>query len=299
VSNHFDIASKYPFDVDPAGMLGICGLTVNGPVSPYKTDLSTRLDADRLFLVKGKIPWLAHVEIQSGPEQFLDLRVERYNICAEYQVAKESKFRRHLPVISTLVLLHPKADSPKLTGKRIRTDPNGNVKGTFRYNVIRLWRIPVARLLNGPIASLVFATLAKVRKEDIPKIVERIEERLAKEADPDVAREIRTDAWFLMGLRFSEEFALSCPWRRELMHQSSTYQWVLDEGIEQGIEQGIVIGKRDALFKLGQRKFGPVTKANQKAMNAIVNAEQLDRLIDQIDHVKSWNELFAIKRSGK
>jgi hypothetical protein len=56
VGNHFDIASKYPFDVDPVGMLKICGLVVNGPVTHYKTDLRTRLDADRLFRIEGDPP---------------------------------------------------------------------------------------------------------------------------------------------------------------------------------------------------------------------------------------------------
>lgn len=302
MANHFDVAAKYPFDVDPAGMLAVCGLKVDGRVSPYKTDLSTRLEPDRLFRIDGKPPWLAHVEIQLGPCQCLDLRVERYNTVAEYLVANESNFREQLPVLSTLFLLHPRADSPKLTGVRVKMGPDGSPYGSFRYNVIRLWRLPAKDLINGPLASLPFVTLAKANKRELPQVVKRLEERLTSEGDPEISNELRICSWLLMGAKYSREFVNFCPWRKDMMEVSSTYRQLIEEGIEKGmekgmekgIEQGILIGKRDDLLRLGNRKLGPATKAVQKSLAAISNPAQLEIMMDEIDQAKNWSELLRL-----
>ena len=54
------------------------------------------------------MPWLVHLEFQSGYDPDLPLRLQRYNILVNY--------RHRLPVQSIALLLCPEADGPALTG---------------------------------------------------------------------------------------------------------------------------------------------------------------------------------------
>jgi hypothetical protein len=86
---------------------------------------------------------------------------------------------------------------------------------------------------------LVFATLTKADDDQLPSIVAQTEERLARETDSETASELRTCSWLLTGLKFTGDFIKSCPWMTELMHESSTYQQLMNEGV--------FSGKRDAI----------------------------------------------------
>ena len=113
MAKFYDAATKDLIESDPASLLRYLGLQVNGPVTVRNSDLSTVVaESDRILFVDEDPPWLGHVEIQSSAESDLDLRMDRYNLLIEY--------RERMPVISSVLLLRPEADSPRLTGVRFR-----------------------------------------------------------------------------------------------------------------------------------------------------------------------------------
>ncbi|MDB5388972.1 MAG: hypothetical protein JWM11_4618 [Planctomycetaceae bacterium] len=87
------------------------------------------------------------------------------------------------------------------------------------------------------------------------------------------------------------------------MQESSTYQMLLEEGLEKGLktglERGFINGKRDALIKLGQQKWGNPLKSIQKALDAIEDPVQLDLLLTEIAHAGTWGELLKMGRATK
>jgi hypothetical protein len=69
------------------------------------------------------------------------------------------------------------------------------------------------------------------------------------------------------------------------MHESDTYQAILDEG-------RLITVKR-AIVRLGAKRFGNPDKATTTAIDAMVDLQRLEFLHDRILDVKSWQELLA------
>jgi hypothetical protein len=69
------------------------------------------------------------------------------------------------------------------------------------------------------------------------------------------------------------------------MNESSTYQYILDEGR--------VEGARRMLFILGEKRFGAPDTQTQAALNAVTSPQQLEQLAARLLEVESWQELLS------
>ena len=81
---------------------------------------------------------------------------------------------------------------------------------SFAYEVIRLWDIPVEQLLAGDLRMLPLAPLGKLPgemavKDGVASVIQRLIERLQREAPPDQARRLLTGAYVLTGLRIPDK----------------------------------------------------------------------------------------------
>ncbi len=72
----------------------------------------------------------------------------------------------------------------------------------------------------------------------------------------------------------------------------------LKEGIEKGIEKGRIKEAREILFRLGRLRFGRLDRASRSAIQAIDDQERLDRMIDLILTATSWRDLLAESEIG-
>ena len=104
MAKRFDATTKELFDRHPADWLAYAGLPVpanRAAVRVVDADLSgISLSPDKVVLVDGPEPYIAHFEFQSGVDADLDLRVLVYNVLLR---------RRHrLPVRSVVILLRRK-----------------------------------------------------------------------------------------------------------------------------------------------------------------------------------------------
>lgn len=80
------------------------------------------------------------------------------------------------------------------------------------------------------------------------------------------------------------------------MKESDTYQAILEEGAAIGEARGEAIGEvkgeRNALLRLGSKRFGQPDATTIAAIQAITTLEQLEQLMDRLLEAESWAELL-------
>ena len=278
----FDATTKYLLELDPGAWLRYVGLPRAGPASVVNSDVSTVVaETDKVIRVDEPMPWLAHLELQSGRDPTLAARLHAYNALL---------YRRHgLPICSVAVLLRPEADGPELSGHLQQQFPSGQVYLDFRYAVVRVWQRPVDEVLGGGLATLPLAPLADGADGALPTIVRRIGERLAQETTPDTAALLWTSTYLLMGLRYphdvTKEVLRAMTWLRD----SSTYQAILAEGEV----AGRVTEAREILMRLGRKRLGPPDRRVRSVLDRLDDLGRLEQLTDRLLEVGSWDELLA------
>ncbi|MDB5390692.1 MAG: hypothetical protein JWM11_6338, partial [Planctomycetaceae bacterium] len=107
MSQPYDATSKFFMSRSPEDWLTLIGAPRDLEVIELDSDVSTvSARVDKLLEVKGADPRIEHVEVQSGRDTAVPVRVCRYGVIIHYA--------RKLPVNSTVVLLYPGADGPEL-----------------------------------------------------------------------------------------------------------------------------------------------------------------------------------------
>jgi hypothetical protein len=118
-------------------------------------------------------------------------KVIRVNGPPDLLLYNSALFRRHgLQVRSLLVLLHPGADSPKLTGfyERGFTDQPCDV--TLRYALVRVWQVPAEKWLSGGLGLVPLAPLGAVQSQELPGVIAQMKKRLGRKVSPAQAAEL-------------------------------------------------------------------------------------------------------------
>jgi predicted transposase YdaD len=136
--------------------------------------------------------------------------------------------------------------------------------------------------------------------------MQRLDERLEREAPPADIRQLWAATLLLFGLRYDATVAQQLARGVRRMRESSVYQAILEEGRESGIlvgreegrEEGSAAEARRILLRLGTRKFGEPDAATAAALEHVSGRESLEELIDGILHATSWAELLA-PRAGR
>jgi hypothetical protein len=289
----YDVTTRDLLQRDPLSWLAYLRLEAGGPIQVIDTDVSTvPAEADQVYRVGGRRSHLIHIEMQSHRDRRLARRLWRYNALLD--------LKYDLRVRSVALLLRPEADSKKLTGVLDLRLPDDDRVMTFYYRVIRAWERPVEPILLGPLATLPMAPLADVPVQDVPRVLERIDSRLAAEAPPSEAARMMTSALTLAGMRLDLDIVEALRGRlrtMSILKDSSFYQLLLKEGREQGLEEGQREGElkeaKRLLIRLGRIRFGRLAKENRAAIEAIDDLERLEHLSERILTATSWADLLA------
>jgi predicted transposase YdaD len=282
----YDAATKWLVDVHPQDWLRLLGVVAED-VEPFDvelvdSDLATVTSvADRVFRVKQPEESLYHLELETGHHGS-----EKAHDLLNFSVLTTRKYR--LPVETSVVLLRREADSPSLTGFLDYVRKDGTSYLRFEYNVVRLWEIPVEQLLTGGIGTLPLPPLARVKPNQLPTIVRRMQKRIESEAATELG-ELWTATKVLMGLRYSRELTNRLLKGVREMRDSVTYQEILEEGEA----RGELRGERHALFHLGERRLGDASQRVKDTVNAIASSEQLLSLLERVAAVETWDELLS------
>lgn len=240
----YDATLKYMLGQDPQAFGPVFKFPNFAPLRTLNVDLSTMSAAtDAAYGFGEPLREIVDLNFQSGPDSALPARVRLYNAAFH--------FKCQVPVLSVVVLLRPKADGPNLTGEL--SDLAGTKGVKFEYEVIRMRQQPVEPFLHGGLGLLPLARLCKLPEgEDEEKalkdIVTQIDRRLAQMPDHAAAVQIMTAAFILSGLRVAKEAMTSIFQGVRVMHDSSAYDVIRDEGIAIGIERGLLQGSVESRY---------------------------------------------------
>lgn len=278
----FDPTLKTLVEIAPDDWTAFVGAPP-GPTTVRDADIGTvSAAADKVLHVAASVPYLIHLEFQAGHDaaalpELLHLR----NTLLGH--------RHRLPVRSVVVLLKPEADSPVLTGLWQEQFPGEEPYHIFRYQVIRVWQVPPETFLAGGIGTLPLAPLGAVTEEELPGIIRQMERRVQE----DPLRRQADLAWaatfVLLGSRFPPEEARELLRRVWPMQESSTYQWML----QQGRAEGRADEAKRILRLQGESRFGPPDAGTAAALENLNDIRRLEELAVKLPGCTSWKELLG------
>jgi predicted transposase YdaD len=274
MSKRFDATVKHLLEAYPDDWMRFVGLPGGRRVEAVDADLSTiTTEADKVFRVRDRRPWLLHLELQAGRDRQLPRRVLRYNVLLG--------IRHDLPVQSIVVLLRSQAEGRELSGLFQQELPNGHRYLEFRYQVVRTWQQPVERILSGGLGTLPLAPLSNVQESSLPEVVRRMDERLSREASPGEASSLWSATYVLMGLRYDLQFSGQLLQGVRSMRESVTYRAIVAEEAKK------------ILMLQGRKLFGPPDARTSAVLDRIKGLDRLERLTERLLDVSSWEELLA------
>ncbi len=249
-------------------------------------DLSTvTTSADLIFGLGDPLEEIIHVDCQSGPDADLPLNVMALNTLLHR--------RFKVPVHSIILLLRPRAQHPQLTGA-LRYEPRpGRGKMDFGYEIVPVWEWQVETVLEGPLGLLPLAPLCQLPAEStleagLAGVVQRLVERLQTEATPERGKKLITAAFVLTGLRIDRDLAVQLVQGVRGMKESSTYQYILEEGRH----EGEAVGAQRILLRQGRKHLGEPDAATLTLLHSITDMDRLERMGDRIILATSWQDLL-------
>ena len=200
------------------------------------------------------------------------------------------------------MLLRPEADSPRLTGVYERGLPGEEALLTFRYQVVRVWRLSPEPLLTGGLALLPLAPISAVTEAELPGIIQRMGRRLSGRRGRRRAEVVWAAAYLLLGVRYSPALAAHLFRGVVSMKESSTYQAILEEGRVEGRTEGAVLEAKKMLRLLGDDAFGLPSAVTAAQIERINDLPPLEELLKRVRTATSWQELLSHlpqRRSGR
>jgi len=151
----------------------------------------------------------------------------------------------------------------------------------------------VETLLQAGMSMLPLAPISAVGQNELPKVIQRIGERLEAVTDPTTVGRLWTATKVYLGLRYEAEFVEQLLQGVHAMKESTTYQAILEEGRQEGFRKGRQEGLRRLLLRSGTDHFGTgPSQEQQVALEAITDPEKLEELALRTPHVGSWAELL-------
>jgi hypothetical protein len=251
----------------------------SAPTRVIDADIATISGAaDKVICVTGSPDWLLSVDFQAGHDTVAKL--------ADLLLYNSALYKRHkLRVRTLLVLLHPDADSPQVTGLYERGFPGEPSDVTLRYQTVRVWQVPAKKWLKGGLGLLPLAPLGAMRPEDLPAVIAKMKARLG----PKVPRQKRKELWsatsILMGLCFELAEIESLLQGVVEMEQSVTYQAILNRGKAEEARKMLLI--------FGRTRFGEPAATELEALNAITEVGRIEKIAERLQDAANWRELLG------
>jgi hypothetical protein len=278
----FDATLKDLGRESPAGFLAAFDRLPSLPVKLLNVDLSTVTALADLVLGLGDpLEEIVQLDFQSSAAAWkhADVMVYHALLFAHYRV----------PVHTVVVLLRPEAAHANMTGTINYSPRPGRGRMDFTYEVVRLWERSAEELLQADLGVLPLAMLGRLPEnltldDGLAAIAERISERITKEAQPEHATKLLTDAYLLTGLRVRRDRAARIFRGIRIMQESDTYLAILDEGQEKA--------SRKILLAIGEGRLGASSESIKTQLKNITDLDRLMRMILCAGKAESWQEIL-------
>lgn len=278
----FDATLKDMARECPEGFLSAFDRRPATPVSVLNVDLATvTAAADTVYGLGEPLAEIVHIDCQSSAASWKHADLMLYNalLFARY----------HVPVHTVVILLRPEAAHSNMDGTLDYAPRPEHGSMSFRYQIERLWLRSAEELLAGDIGITPLAVLGRLpqaasKEEGLAAIVHRLVERLVREAAPDRAKKLLTDALLLTGLRVKRDVAQSIFQGLRMMQESDTYLMIVDEGMEKQAKKSILL--------VGEERLGPASETIRAELENVSDLERLDRMIRCAVRASSWQEIL-------
>jgi hypothetical protein len=157
------------------------------------------------------------------------------------------------------------------------------------YEVVRLWERSAEELLVADLGVAPLAMLGRVPEDasledGLAALAQKVVDRLVKDAPPDLAKKLLTDAFLLTGLRVRRDVAARIFGGVRTMHESDTYLAILDEGQEKCA--------RDDILIFGEEKFGSADDAIKAQLSAVTDLSRLKRMVRRAARASNWQDIL-------
>jgi hypothetical protein len=278
----FDATLKDMARECPEGLLAAFDRKPATAVSVLNVDLSTvTAAADTIYGLGEPLAEIVHIDCQSSAaaRKHADLMLYNALLFARY----------HVPVHTVVVLLRPEAAHSNMNGTLDYAPRPEHGSMSFRYQIERLWLRSAEELLAGDIGVAPLAVLGRLpqagsKEEGLAVIAHRMVERLVREAAPDRAKKLLTDALLLIGLRVKRDVARSIFRGLRMMQESDTYLMIVDEGMEKQAKKDILL--------VAEARLGPAEASVKSELDSVSDLERLDRMIRRALAANNWREIL-------
>jgi hypothetical protein len=287
MSKPFDALLKGLLETSPSDWPVLLGQPPSA-VDVIDADVSTFSGAtDKVLRVHGPTSYLLHLDFQAGPDASLPRRLHVYNGILED--------RHDLPVRSVAVLLRPAANLANLTGLYERDFPGEEPYLRFRYQVLRVWKMPVERFLVGGLGTLPLALISAVKPAELPGVIERMKERLQGRGRSEIV-DTWGAAYTLLGLRYEEAIADQLLQGVINMEESTTYQAILAKGVAKGLA---VAQLRESLLIEAMPRWGIPDQRARSVLDTITEVAELEQLLARVPTAAGWYDLLGLKSTSR
>ena len=241
MSKPYDRLFKTLAEEDPRGLLHLFGslsLDVEAKIEAVEREVGLpALAVDHVYNVQTHNQhWLAHYEVQTHYKSDVPERLVWYG------VALALKFKLNIETV--LVLLLERHAQPAVPEEHVID--LGGIKIQAQFRVKRLWEMEAREALDAGRANLLpWVTLMRSSEAELRLAAEEI----VKTGDVRIA----TDFVLLGGLRYDKDDLAAMLGRmrtmltEEMLKESSTYQWILKDGMEKGMQKGMEQGLQQGL----------------------------------------------------
>jgi hypothetical protein len=251
-------------------------------VKLLNVDLSTVTTLADLILGLGEpLEEIIQLDFQSSAAAWkhADLMVYNALLFAHY----------HVPVHTVVLLLRPEAAHANLNGIIGYAPRPGRGRMDFSYEVIRLWERSAEALLRADLGVAPLALLGRLPEgaaleDGLAAIAQRVAERLTREAPPERAKKLLTEALLLAGLRVRRDVAVRIFRGVRIMQESDTYLMILEEGQEKRA--------RDDILVVGEERLGPPDESFKVQLQAVTDLARLTRMVRRAVKAASWQEIL-------
>jgi predicted transposase YdaD len=270
----FDATLKDLICSHPEDWLRQFGVPITEPPEIVSADLSAVTAAADTLIRVGNL--VVHIDVESGPDDSLAERMLLYNVLARHHTK--------LRVRTIAVLLRSNAQRASLTDQMRDDDLS------FRFQIVRVWELPADDLLKAGVGLLPLAVLGKppagtTREQALPTLVDRIAERVEKEAKPDF-KKLMTATFILASMHIESNLAREVIDRVLNLKDTPGYQYILKEGA--------VDFAREMILEQGQALIGEPTEKQAAKLQAIQDLERLRRIARKVLTAKSWDSLLRV-----